>query len=211
MNYVDKRAVQESFADALCQSIVNPFPNKTTARVFLSKLDNLTISNLEYERAIFCIQIAFYFVTCLAIIDRISNPSSKKELIDNVHSRIRCWLAEQNSRVEFSDFIVSPSEWSQFEADTRVDTFRLTTTRLTLFDSVGSRRFKEYYDAMSEPNLFKFYAVAACFLFHYSARKYKSGEILAIATWLSNRYDTVSEFINTTWNARWSEVAEARS
>jgi|SRR5215831_12383998 len=187
--------------------VTEPFPDEKQARNILAAIENRQISNQEFARALFCFQIAFYFLAWLAITEKIQDSSLQRDAVDEMHDQIREFFANPSSKVKFSDFIVSPAEQQQFVAalrqqlnesdETPIDTSALTTSRLTLFDLIGATRLREYYDAVGQPNLHKFYGVAERVLFHWGAKKYESVPVMVLANLLSGNYGVACKIVTS--------------
>ena len=190
----------------LCEFLTNPFGDEQKARKLLSEIDERPLSDAELERGVFCFQIAFYFLACLAITARIDDTSLQKGAIDQLNDRIRALYSRSELQVQFSEFIVSPAERERFIAvlrqqldqpgGTRVDTTPPATTMLALFDFVFAHRLCEYVDAIDQSNHpGRLYPVAEQVLFHYGAKKYPPGAVAAIADLLAVNYNTVSAIV----------------
>jgi hypothetical protein len=190
----------------LCEFLINPFGDEQKARELLSQIDNRPLTDAELERGLFCFQIAFYFLACLAITARIEDSSLQKASIDQLNDRVRAFYARRESQVQFSKFLVSPAERDRFiavlsqqldqSAGTRVDAMPPATTTLALFDFVVVHRLCEYVDAIGQSNLpGKLYLVAEQVLFHYGAKKYRPAAIGVIADFLAVNYNTVSAIV----------------
>jgi hypothetical protein len=190
----------------LCEFLTNPFGDEQKARELLSEIDNRPLSDAELERGLFCFQIAFYFLACLAITARIEGSSLQKKSIDQLNDRVRAFYARREPQVQFSKFVVSPAERDRFIAvlrqqldqsgGTRVDAPPPATTMLALFDFVVVHRLCEYVDAIGQSNRSRrLYLVAEQVLFHYGAKKYPPAAVVVIADLLAVNYNTVSAII----------------
>jgi hypothetical protein len=186
----------------LCQFVIRPFPDEKKARELLSEIENRQLADIEFERWSFCLQIASYFLAWLAIKDQTADIALKKNMIDQLHDQIRAFFAHTPEKTKFSDFIVFPAEQDQFIATLRnqlkapaIDISQLSTNKLTLFDFISIHRLKDYHEAMQQPKLYKFYAVAERVLLHYGAKKYQSPLILVVAMVLQGRFNTVTTLL----------------
>jgi hypothetical protein len=148
----------------LCQFVIRPFPDEKKARELLSEIENRQLTDIEFERWSFCLQIASYFLAWLAITDQIADVALKKNMIDQLHNQIRAFFAQTLEQTKFSDFIVFPAERDQFIGAAQpiesaaIDISQLSTNKLTLFDFISIHRLKDYHEAMQQPKLYKFYA-----------------------------------------------------
>jgi hypothetical protein len=191
----------------LVDFITKPFPNEKGARELLAAIQNRPLSGTEFERALFCFQIAFYFLTWLAISNLIEDSLVQKNTVDELHNQIREYYSNSTASVRFSDLIVAPTERELFveslrqqlnEVDkTRIDVSAPTTSKLTLFDFIGIPRLREYHAAMEKPTLHKFYAVTEQLLFHYGAKKYESVPVMALANLLLGNFASASEMVGS--------------
>src|SRR5258708_37252257 len=94
----------------LCEFLTNPFGDEHKARELLSEIDNRPPSDADLERGLFCFQIAFYFLACLAITARIEDSSLQKTSIDQLNDRARAFYARKKLQVQLCEFVVSPAE-----------------------------------------------------------------------------------------------------
>jgi hypothetical protein len=192
-------------SNLLCEFITNPFEDEEEARELLSEIDHRPLSGADLERGLFCFQIAFYFLACLAITARIEDPSLQKTLIDRLHDRVRGFYACKKLRVQLCELVVSPAERDLSIAalcqphdqsgGAGIDT-AAATTMLALFDLVAAHRLREYVDAIgrsSRPG--KLYLVAEQLLFHYGARTYHPRAIAVVADFLAVNYNKVSAIV----------------
>ena len=69
--------------------------SKKSAKL-LSEIDNRPLSDAELREVVFCFQIAFYFLACLAITARIEDASLQKKSIDQLNDRIRAFYARSD-------------------------------------------------------------------------------------------------------------------
>jgi hypothetical protein len=192
----------------LCNFCTNPFGNEQKARELLSVIENRSVSDVEFERGLFCFQIASFFLARLAVATHIEDSSLRKILLDQLHDQAREFFARSNSRIEFSDFVTSPAELDEptpsvqqrlDDADGMpVDAPWRGSTKLELFDLVSSRRLREYEHAMGQPgSSHKFYFVANQVLFHYDQKRYHPLAVLMIADVLLANYNSVSKMIDS--------------
>ena len=176
----------------LCNFCTNPFGNEQKARELLSEIENRAVSDVEFERGLFCFQIAFYFLARLAIATHVEDFSLQKVLLDQLHDQAREFFARSGSKVEFSDLVASPAELDELitsvqqrldDADGMPGDARWQgSTKLELFDLVSSRRMREYEHAMGQPgSSHKFCFVANQMLFHYGQTRYDPLAVLVIA------------------------------
>jgi hypothetical protein len=190
----------------LCEFLTNPFGDEQKARELLSELDNRPPSDAELERGLFCFQIAFYFLACLALTARIEDSSLQNKSIDQLNDRVRAFYARRELQVQFSEFIVTPDERDRFiavlrqqldqPAGTRVEATPMATTMLALFDFAVVHRLCEYVDAIDQSNRpRKLCLVAEQVLFHYGAKKYRPAAVAVIADFLAVHYNIVSAIV----------------
>ena len=193
-------------AGVLCEFLANPFGDEQKARKLLSEIDNRPPSDAELERGVFCFQIAFYFLGCLAITAHIEDASLQKKSINELNDRIRALYARSALQVQFSELIVSPAERDRFMAvlrqqldqpgGTRVDATAPATTMQALFDFVFAQRLCEYVDAIGHSDhARRLYLVAEQVLFHYGAKEYGPAAVAAIADLLAVNYNTASAIV----------------
>jgi hypothetical protein len=133
-------------ANLLCEFLTNPFGDEQKARELLSEIDNRPVSDAELERGLFCFQIVFYFLACLALTAHIEDSSLQKKSIDELNDRVRAFYARRELQAHVSEFIVTPAERDRFIAvlrqqldqldGTRVEVTPPATTMLALFDFV---------------------------------------------------------------------------
>ena len=169
----------------LCEFLTNPFGDEQKARELLSEIDNRPLSDTELERGLFCFQIAFYFLACLAITARVEDPSLQKTSIDQLNDRARAFYARNKLQVQLCDFVVSPAERDRGIAilrpqpdqpggagiDATPAATTLATTMLALFDLVVAHRLREYVDAIGRSDRpRKLDLVAEQLLFLYGAK-----------------------------------------
>jgi hypothetical protein len=192
----------------LCEFFTNPFGDEQKVRELLSEIDNRLPSDAELERGLFCFQIAFYFLACLAITARIEDSSHQKTSIDQLNDRARAFYARRTSQVQFSELVVSPAERDLVTAVLRqqldqsgatgIDVTPPATTMLALFDLVVVHRLREYVDAIGRSDRpRKLDLVAEQLLFHYGAKTYHPAAVAVIADLLAVNYNTVSAIIAT--------------
>ena len=192
----------------LCNFFTNPFGNEQKARELLSEIENRAVSDVEFERGLFCFQIAFYFLARLAIATHVEDFSLQKILLNQLHDQAREFFARSDSKVEFSDFVASPAELDELTTSVQqrlddadgmpVDAPWQGSTKLELFDLVSSRRLREYEHAMGQPgSSHKFCFVANQMIFHYGQTRYDPLVVLVIADLLLANYDIVSKMINS--------------
>jgi hypothetical protein len=190
----------------LCEFLTNPFGDEQKARELLSEIDSRPLSDTELERGLFCFQIAFYFLACLAITARIEDPSVQKRSIDQLSDRVRAFYARRKLQVQFSELVVSPVERDQGIAVLRlqldqpggagIDATPPATTMLALFDLVAAHRLREYVDAIGRSNRpRKLDLVAEQLLFHYGARTYHPAAVAVIADLLAVNYNAASAIV----------------
>jgi hypothetical protein len=194
----------------LCEFLTNPFGDEQKARELLSEIDNRPLSDTELERGLFCFQIAFHFLACLAITGRIEDPSLQKTSIDQLNDRVRAFYARKKLPVQLCELVVSPAERDRgiavlcqqpdqpggAETDAAPVTTTLATTTLALFDLVVAQRLREYVDAIGRSNRpRKLYLVAEQLLFHYGAKTYHPAAVAVIADLLAVNYNTVSAIV----------------
>jgi|SRR5215510_5472292 len=186
--------------DLLCEFLANPFGDEKKAREFLSEIGGRPPSDAELARGLFCFQLAFYFLACFAITTRIDDSSLQTEAIDQLNARVRAFYAREGSRVQFSEFVVSPDERDRFISvlhqqlnQTRLDATPPAETMLALFDFVVVHRLREYVDAMGQSNgPRRLYLVAEKVLFHYGAQNCHPAAVGLIANLLAAGHDAVS-------------------
>jgi hypothetical protein len=194
----------------LCEFLTNPFGDEQKARELLSEIDNRPLSDTEFERGLFCFQIAFYFLACLAITARIEDPSLQTISIDQLNDRVRAFYARKKLQVQLCELVVSPAERDRGIAilgqqpdqlggagiDATPAATTLATTMLALFDLVVAHRLREYVDAIgrsSRPR--KLYLVAEQLLFHYGAKTYHPAAVAVIADLLAVNYNAASAIV----------------
>jgi hypothetical protein len=191
----------------LCEFATKPFPDDRQARNILISIEGRDISNPEFARALFCFQIAFYFLAWLAITEEIQDSSLQRNTIDDLQRQMREFFANASSRIKVADFIVDPAEQQQFvafmcqqlgESDpSQIDISVLTTSKATVFDLVSPVRLRDYYDAMAQPNLHKFYVVAERVLFHWGAKKYQPVPVMVLANLLLGNYGLACKVVTS--------------
>src|SRR6267142_2508136 len=134
----------------LCEFLTNPFGDEQKTRELLSEIDNRPLSDAELERGLFCFQIAFYFLACLAITARVEDPTLQKTSIDQLNDRARAFYARKKLQVQVCELVVSPAERDRGIAvlchgtDAAPATTTPATTMLALFDLVVAHRLREY-------------------------------------------------------------------
>jgi hypothetical protein len=193
-------------ANLLCEFLTNPFGDEQKARELLSEIDNRPVSDAELERGLFCFQIVFYFLACLALTAHIEDSSLQKKSIDELNDRVRAFYARRELQAQFSEFIVTPAERDRFIAvlrqqldqldGTRVEVTPPATTMLALFDFVVVPRLCAYVDAIEKSERpCKLCLVAEQVLFHYAAKKYRPAAVAVIADLLAVNYNIVSAIV----------------
>src|SRR3979490_96571 len=95
----------------LCELLANPFGDEQKARELLSEIDDdRPLSDAELERGVFCFQIAFYFLACLALTPRLGDASLRSKSINWLNDRVRAFYARRELQVQLSELVVTPAE-----------------------------------------------------------------------------------------------------
>src|ERR1700752_1848833 len=128
----------------LCEFLTNPFEVDQKARELLSEIDNRPLSDVELERGLFCFQIAFFFLACLAITARVEDSAHQKQSIHWLHDRVRAFYARNKLPVHLFELVVTPAERERGISLLReqpdqlggagIDATPPATTMLALFD-----------------------------------------------------------------------------
>jgi hypothetical protein len=192
--------------DLLFEFLTSPFGNAEQARELLSLIEGRSIYDTELERGQFCFQIAFYFLSCLAIAAHVDDPVLQKGCINRLYDRVRGFHACTDLTARFSDFIVAASERQQFATGLREllqktgerhgDISRVAITRLGIFDLVGLRRLYEYHGVMGPPDSqLRFYLVAEELLLHFGGKAYHPSIVAVITDLLSANYNILSKIV----------------
>ena len=195
-----------TYDDRLREFLVNPFGEERKARELLCAIENRPISDAEFERGLFCFQIAFYFLASRAITARIDDQLLQEISTQQLHDQMRRFYSGTASRLNCFDLVVAPDERDQFVAtlisqiadadETGNEPSLLTATKLSVFDFFSIRRLCEYRDAVDQPNhLHQFYRVAEQVLFHYSAKRFPPFSVVVIADLLSDSYNIVCQIV----------------
>ena len=189
----------------LCEFLTNPFGDEQKPASCYRKSTTVRYPT-PIERGLFCFQIAFFFLACLAITARVEDSAHQKQSIDQLNDRARAFYARKKLPVQLCELVVSPAERERGISFLReqpdqpggagIDATPPATTMLALFDLVVAHRLREYVDAIgrsSRPR--KLYLVAEQLLFHYGARTYHPAAVAVIADLLAVNYNTASAIV----------------
>ena len=195
----------------LCEFLTNPFGDEQKARELLSEIDNRPLSDTELERGLFCFQIAFYFLACLAITARIEDPSAPENInrpVERSSSSVLCPQEVAGSALATSSYLrpngiealpilrQQPDQPGGAGIDATPAATTLATTMLALFDLVVAHRLREYVDAIGRSDRpRKLYLVAEQLLFHYGAKTYRPAAVAVIADLLAVNYNAASAIV----------------